>query len=317
MMETVTFKQLVTDNRAEILSYMEWQNYDLNDTVIPIIDLLKEHALMVLEKCYGKFHVEQSIVDELCADVFIYFPILAQQLAITRLIDGYGVVKDDVNTEERVRKEQLNSEVGQNSELTVGTSQSDTNNRNTQQKTTGTVKNENDVTNTQTGSTLITNSSTVEKTGGRTMNLGFTMPEQALPGETGNFPTDDQGTPTMSGAFAQSGAGSYTTSNPIAQSETSDQDVSNTSTGSNDTLQTNDITVADTGTDTRTVVNSGKDMSDSTTTTDSVNDITETVTQTQTNKQYAYEIKAFLETADSLVAFEIWQDHFDWIPGII
>jgi hypothetical protein len=316
-METMLFKDLITENADAIKSYMRWDNYDLNDTVIPVEELLKDHALVVLMNSYGLFHVEQDILEPLCADVFIYFPILLQQLAITRLIDAYGVVKDDTNTEEVTRTETISSEVLQNSELTQGTQQTDANVLNTQTKTTGTVTVENEVSNTQESETTIENSSGVESTGSRNVSLTHEMPEQAMTGGTGNFPTDPQGTPILTNAYVQNAAQNFTTANPINTSETSEQTVNATNTAQNDTTTTNDVTVADTGTTTRTVTNSGSDSSESLTETETTNTATETRTQTTTNKQYAYEIKAFLETADSLIAFKKWEDNFAWVVGII
>lgn len=316
-MTTMLFKDLISQNETEIKTYMAWENYDLNDTTIPVVDLVKEHAITVLSKSYGLFHVEQTILDELCADVFIYFPVLLQQLAITRLIDAYGVVKEDVNTEEFTRTETLSSVTDQNSELTVGTTNTDSNVLNTQQKTTGTVSVENELNNTQNSSTTIENTSGVESTGNRSVNLSHNMPEQSINGSTGNFPTDPNGTPILTTSYVNNASENFNSSNPINTTETSEQTILNSNTGNNDSTTTNDLTVADTGTTTRTVVNSGSDNTESKTLTDSTNNINENRTRTETNKQYAYEIKAFLETADSLIAFKRWEDNFSWVTGII
>lgn len=313
---TILFKDLLTENAEAIKSYMRWDNYDLNDTELPVEDLLKDHALVVLMNSYGLFHVEQDILEPLCADVFIYFPILMQQLAITRLIDALGVVKDDTNTEEITRTETLNSEVLQNSELVQGTGTTDSTVVDREQSTTGTVKVETDGTTSQESTTNIENASGVEETGNRNVTLSHEMPEQAISG-TGSFPTDDQGTPILSTAYVQNAGESFNTSNPINTSETSEQTISASNTVDNEQLTTNNVTVADTGNTVRTISNSGSDSSESLTETDSTNTITETRTQTTTNKQYAYEIKAFLETADSLIAFKKWDDNFSWVVGII
>jgi hypothetical protein len=315
--ETVLFKDLVSENEADIKSYMEWQNYTLNDVTIPIIELLQEHALMVLTKSYGLFHVEHDIYDEFCADVFMYFPVLAQQLAITRLIDAYGVVKDDVETQTTTRTENLSAQVDQSSELTAGTSVTENNTTNLQQKTTGTVQVENDTSNVQDSTTTINNTSNVAATGSRNVSVAHQMPEAQIDGTTNWFPTDAQGTPTLNGSVVQSAAQNFSTANPLSTTETSTQSVDNTVTGNNDSTTTNDITVADTGSTTRTSTNSGSDTSQSGTTTDSTNEISEIITSNVTNKQYAYEIKAFLDTADSLIAFKKWEDRFSWLIGIV
>lgn len=314
---TILFKDLILDYSTEIKTYMVWENYELNDVTIPVVEMLKDHALIVLMNSYGSFHVEQNIIDALCADVFIYFPILMQQLAISRLMDAYGVVKDDVNTEELTRTERTNTEIDQNSQLTVGTTISENNILDTEQKTTGTVRVETDMSNTQNSQTTIENTSGVESTGSRSVNLNYNMPEQSLNGSTGNFPKDQQGTPILDSSYAQSANENFNTSNPINTSETSEQNISNTTTGNNDATTTNDVTVSDSGTTTRTVNNSGSDNSKLNSSTDGTTDIVEKRTITATNKQYAYEIKAFLESTDTLVAFSRWEDKFSWVVGIV
>lgn len=314
--ETIPFSQLLAENTYELRALMTWQNYGMNDVTIPVVDLLKDHALMVLSLSYGKFQVEQSILDEVKADVFIYFPILMQQLAISRLMDAFGVVPEDSTTDTLTRTEVLSSEVEQSSELALGTTITATDTLNTQQKTTGTVNVENDVTNSQTGSRSIENSSEVESTGGKNVNLNHSMPEQAISGG-GAFPTDAQGTPILSTSYVQGATESFNTSNPIDATETSEETNTSSATMENDTLTTNDVTVADTGTNTRATVNTGADTSESITETSSTNTITETRTAVSTNKQYAYEIKAFLESTDTLIAFSRWEDKFSWVVGII
>lgn len=315
-MSTILFKDLLLSYSQEIKTYMRWENYDLNDVTIPVMETLKDHALVVLMNSYGSFHVEQDIIDSLCADVFIYFPILMQQLAISRLMDAYGVVKDDINTEELIRTETTNTEVDQSSELTLGSSSNENNVLDTEQKTTGTVKVENDMTNTQNSKTNIENNSGVESTGSRSVNLSHNMPEQSL-NSTGNFPKDQQGTPILESSFVQNASENFNSSNPINTSETSEQIINNTTTGNNDALTTNDVTVSDSGTTSRTITNSGSDNSQLNSSTDGTTDITEKRTRTETNKQYAYEIKAFLESTDTLVAFSRWEDKFSWVVGII
>src|SRR5690606_30409252 len=161
------------------------------------------------------------------------------------------------------------------------------------------------------------NTSGVEATGTKNVNLGHNMPEQSINAVTGNLPTDTQGTPILTTSYIQNASEAFTTSNPINTTETSEQTVENTNTGTNDSTTTNNLTVADTGTTTRTMTNSGSDTSEATTATSGTNTINETVTSTLTNKQYAYEIKAFLETADGTIAFKNWEDRFSWVVGII
>jgi hypothetical protein len=315
--EFLTFKELVLNNVEDIKSYMRWDNYSLNETEIPVVDLVKDHALIVLMNSYGSFMVDKDILNNVCADVFIYFPILLQQLSITRLIDAYGVVTDDIDTVETVRTETQNTNIEQNSELTQGTSQTDTNTLNTQQKTTGTVSNIGNGTNNQTSTTNIENSSGVETTGTRNVNINHNMPEQSIDQITENFPVDNQGTPILRTSFVQQAQEGFTTSNPINSTELSEQNITNSSNTTNDNLTTNDVTVADSGNTTRLTQNSGSDTSEAKTSTIGNNSFNELVTSKMTNKQYAYEIKAFLETADALIAFRKWEDHFTWVVGII
>src|SRR5690606_8356203 len=99
MAETVPFKELIEENKNLLKAYMIWENYDLNDKVLPVVEDLKEHALFVLQQNYGRYQVSPDIVDELIADVFVYFPPLMQQLAISRLMDAYSVPEEDTETE--------------------------------------------------------------------------------------------------------------------------------------------------------------------------------------------------------------------------
>lgn len=313
----ILFKQLLADNMDEIKVHMAWNNYELNDVIIPVVDSVQDHALMVLSKSYGLFHVEPDIIDPLIADIFIYFPILLQQLAITRLIDAYGVVKDDVDTVVTKRTEVLANETDQNSTITVGTTNTDRTISDNQQKNTGTVIVDNDATNIQRTTNSIINISGVESTGSRNVNVGHNMPEQSINGVTKEFPVDNQGTPILSSSTIQNGSETFNTSNPINSNETSDSQGSVDNSGTSNAKTTNDITVSETGNNTRTSSNSGSDNSESNTKSDSMNTIDESVTSTMTNKQYAYEIKAFLETADSLIAFRKWESHFSWVVGIV
>ncbi len=316
-MSTILFKDLIEENKTKLMSLMEWNNYTMNDVTIPLVEELKEHALTVLSKSYGMFHVEPDIIEPLEADIFIYFPILMQQLAISRLMDAYGVLPEDTITDSLTRTESVTTQTEENSELRLGTYNTDTNEVNTTNKTTGAVLIENDSSNTQNSTTNIENTSGVESTGNRSVNLSHSMPEQAITGGTGNFPVDVEGTPILSSAYVQGATSNYSTSNPINTTETSEQTIANTSTGENDSLTTNDITVSNTGTTTRTSVNSGSDIAESSGTTDTTNNIQESRTRTESNKQYAYEIKAFLESTDTLIAFSRWEDKFSWVVGII
>lgn len=316
-MTTVTFKELVQENKTLIKSQMTWENYDLNEKVLPVVEDLKEHALMVLERNYGRYQVEPEILDELLVDVFVYFPPLMQELSISRLMDALTVPEDDTETETLTREEQTSAEVQQNSELTLGTKAEETTEQDTEQKTTGTVSVEGTTENTQSSTTTIENTSGVAMTGNRSVSVTHNMPEQAITGGTGYFPVDTEGTPILTGAYVQSASENFNTHNPIDSQESSDQSTSGTAISDTEQTTTNDVTVANTGTTSRTVENSGSDQSQSTTTNDETVNVTETRSRTMTNKQYAYEIKAFLDSVTSVNAFERWADKFSWVVGII
>jgi len=256
-------------------------------------------------------------LDSLKADIFIYFPILLQHLAITRLIDAFGVVKDDINTQETVRQEKVNTKIDQSGKTTLGTSTMNTDEINTQQKTTGTVKVADSNKTDSLSSTSITNISGIESTGNRSVNITHTLPEQSINQGTGFFPIDEQGTPILSSSFVQNANESFNTNNPIDTLESSEQSMTNKGNSTGDSTSTSDLTVANTGTNIAKLSHSGSDSTEGLTKTDGLNDITEKITSTETNKQYAYEIKAFLETSDTLIAFSKWEDRFSWVVGII
>lgn len=222
-MATIPFRELVHENRTLIKAQMKWENYDLNENVMPVVEDLKEHALQVLVWNYGRYQVEPEILDDVLADVFVYFPPLIQELAISRLFDAYTVAAEDEESETITRTEEMNQEVQQNSQLTLGTKSEETTEEDTEQKTTGTVSVEGTTDNTQTSTTNIENTSGVEMTGNRSVNITHNLPEQALPGGTGYFPTDPEGTPILTGAYVQTATENFNTHNPIDSTETSHQ----------------------------------------------------------------------------------------------
>ena len=315
--QTIPFRELIQENKELLKSYMKWENYELNEKVLPVVEDLKEHALMVLEKSYGRYQVEPDIVDELIVDVFTYFPPLMQELAISRLFDAFTVAQEDEESETFTRTEEKNQEMLQNSQLTLGTKAEETQTEDTEQKTTGTVSVEGTTENTQTSTTSIENNSGVSMTGNRSVNLTHNLPEQALPDGTGYFPTDPEGTPILTASYIQTATENFNTHNPIDSTETSEQTQAGSGTTTTDQTTTNDVTVANTGTSTRTVQNSGSDQSQSLTSTDEQNTITETRSRTMTNKQYAYELRAFLDSVTAVNAFQRWEDKFSWVVGIL
>ena len=311
------FKTLVDENINDIREMMIWQNYELNETTLPVLPLVQDHAIMVLKKSYGRSIVDDEILDELLVDVFTHFPVLLQQLSITRLIDAYGVGKSDIDVVKTVRNENLLTELDGNSVNTQNLLRTDNENIEKETTTTGTVSTVDNSTNTQTSGTTIMNISNMEETGARSVNLSHSMPEQAISGVTGNFAIDTQGTPILSPIYTQEANESFSTTKPLQSSESSTQSINNTSDLESDSVTTNNITVGDSGRSTNTSSNTGTESNEASSKQSGKNEITETITSTLTNKQYAYEIKAFLETADSINAFKKWELNFSWIEGII
>lgn len=295
---------------------MRWENYTINETTIPVIELLKDDALNALKRAYGKYYVEPDIYDDLLNDVFTYFPILMQQLAISRLLDAYAVNTHDLDTETTTRTEKVNESTNQNSTLTAGTSVIEANSQDNTQKTTGTVKDESTQTGSQDSVIDITNSSNTELTGSHTVSMTHNMPEQSIDGTTKEFVIGDDGTPELKTSTIQNASETYGSNSPINSGESSNQQSSVDTTTTTDNTTTNDVTVTDEMTGNRTLTNSGSDNSNSNTQVTADNITTESRELQATNKQYAYEVAAFLDVAGKTVAFEIWTNRFSWVVGI-
>lgn len=312
----VRFHELLTDNEAELRSEMRWENYTINETVIPVIDLLKTDALNALRRAYGKYYVYPDIYDDVLNDVFTYFPILMQQLAISRLLDAYVVNQNDLEKETTTRTEKRDQVGNENSSLTKGTSTSEISSQNNEQKNTGTVKDSSTQDSESDSTNQIDNTSGIEQTGSRSVQLAHAMPEQSIDGTTGNLPEDEQGTPILKTSYVQSANESFATTNPIQNSESSQQHTTGTGKVTSEATQTNDLTQTDTMTGNRTVTDSGTDQTASTTENTENATITETRELSSANKQYAQEVSGFLEVAGKTVAFENFVNSFSWVVGI-
>ena len=155
MTETVPFRELIDENKILLKPSMIWENYDLNDKVLPVVDDLKEHALFVLQQSMVAIGLLILWMNSLLT--FVYFPPLMQQLAISRLMDAYSVPEEDTETETMTRAETASGEVQQNSELMLGTQLQETEEQDTQQTTTGTVSVDGSTESTQTSNTTIEN----------------------------------------------------------------------------------------------------------------------------------------------------------------
>jgi hypothetical protein len=321
------FKAYLTENSAVLKTYMKWENYDLNTSVLPVVEMVQDDALEVLSNNYGKFEVD-DILDELKTDIFLNFPALLQQLSISRIMTSAGTKQSDSLTDIMTRTENGVRDTSQSSDNTLGTNVTELNTLNTLNTSNGTsIDTGTSTTNvtsdtTQNNLTNIINTSGVQMTGSKNVNLTNAMPEQSINAGTGNFPLDAEGTPILTTAYVQSANQNFTTTNPIDTSETSEQStditvgVVNTNLITNNLTNTQHSTVADTGTTNRTIANSGTDLTTNTAIENTDNTVTETTTRQMTNPNYAYEIKAFLESVDSLNAFQKWLDKFSWICGI-
>lgn len=295
---------------------MRWENYTINETTIPVIDLLKDDAIQALKRAYGKYHVEPDIYDDFLNDVFTYFPILMQQLAISRLLDAYAVNTHDLDTETTTRTEKVNESTNQLSTLTAGTSVTEANSQDNTQKTTGTVKDDSTQTGTQDSMIDITNTSNTELTGSHNVALNYAMPEQSIDGVTKEFEYNLDGTPFLGTSNVQGATENFGSNSPINSGESSNQQTTVNTETTTGNIQTNDVTVTDEMTGNRTLTNSGSDNSNSNTQVTADNVTTESRELQATNKQYAYEVAAFLDVAGKTVAFEIWTNRFSWVVGI-
>lgn len=300
---------------------MRWENYELNDTVIPIVDKIKEDAINTLLREYGRIKVDdediETTLDYIVSDVFLNFVVLAQELSITRLIDAYAVATHDIDSEKTTVTE--TGTVGSlgNETLTAGTSVIETSNVAANETSTGTVTDEGKQTNTGDSDTDVENKGKVEATGSKNVSLSHAMPEQALDGTTQKFPVDEQGTPILNTSMVQNGSSAYSTTNPLENIETSKQLISSNSIAETNNKQTNDLKSTNDTMSTRNSTNSGSDTRQ-TEATDTRNLTTSTIRDlSATNKQYAYEVSAFIKTAGEVNPFVNWTNKFSWLRGII
>lgn len=295
---------------------MRWENYTINDTVIPVVEQVKTDALNTLRREYGRFYVDPDIYDDFLSDVFMYFPILLQQLAISRLLDAYVVNQFDTETETTTRTESRNATMDQN---TIGTSSANSTDNLTENRSgtnTGTVDNESSSEDKNAGTVNIANGTIVKPTGSRGVSLSHAMPEQAFDGTTGEFPVDEQGTPILGTAYVQSAGENFSTTNQMENEETSEQTTDMTLTATGTSKQTNNLATTDEGSSNRTGTNTGTDETTLTGTNNEAVEVTETREAKLANKQYAQEVTGFLAIAGNTVAFDNWAREFSWVVGI-
>lgn len=313
----VTMKSVIDEEHDTIQANMTWQNYDLNETVVPLVQLLKDHAVQTLIRTYGKVMVDKDeIFDLFIQDVFTYFPLLMQELAITRLIDGYSVDTYDQDSTTFTRSEKLNTQMTGNVKTDNTANLNEGIDGNSTQKDTGTVKDNTTASGTQSGETKIVNGTNVTTSNTHNVQMTKNLPEQALD-STGHFPIGEDGAPDLGNAYVQGAAEQYSVGTPILTDETSTQNTSSENSGTNDTTRTNNLTSTNTSNSNRNTTSTGSDKTDSTQTNIGDNVITERTDIKATNKQYSYEITNFLTAASTVVAFSNFEDRFYWLRGLI
>lgn len=316
--DLITVRDLIIAEYQSFLQVMNWNNYDLNETIIPVVDLLRNHAMEVLFRTYGNVLVNKDEVLELFLnDVFVYFPLLMQELAITRLIDGYAVGTHDQDSTTFTRNENLLTESDSIANVKSDGTGSENMDQNSTRKDTGTVSDVNTSTNNQNTETKITNDSEVQTSNNHSVSFAREMPEQSIDSTTTKFPIGEDGIPDMSTGTVQNASENFGSATPMITHETSTQN----NIGSNDTNGTNtrtdNLQSTDTGKSTRSTVTGSVDKSDSKVKNTGNNVITEQTDIRATNKQYSYEITNFLSAASTVVAFSNWENKFSWLRGLV
>lgn len=339
-LKTILFSDYV--KYSPLLDYMIWDDFDLVENPLPTfaIKRIQDKCISLLCRNYGHFNVWVMLEDnsgdyprfhfpEFEGDLMTFFPELIQTLSITLKMLGMNVPEIDITTEKFDRVEDISSN---QSSTQDATSSSDMVNKNisnqdtttdSTQTTSGTVKDSGTSETDIKFERDIINTSEIDETGNRNVNLSHQMPEQAISG-TGNFPVDNQGTPQLSTSYIQGAGESFSTINPMISTETSHQkDMENK------TTTTNDLTQASNGlTDTfnKSKVLGESETTGSASTIDNIqnvvegtgkNTISEIRTTEKTNPQYAQEISKFLDNVQTINAFNEFINKFHWLCGIL
>ncbi len=325
------FKDFMTENSDELKAEMIWDNYGLNDVVLPVSDDLKEHALKLLTLNYGKYDVGETedILDEMKADVFVNFPLLMQSLSIAASMTYESVSKMDIETEERIITEtgtdKRNSIQSNNTVHDTAGKTDIVENTSVlgEIKNTGTVNIHETSEREETTTIDADTESITPATGSKSVALTHNMPEQAISGITNDFTHDEQGTPEMDAATVQNASANYSTINQfqntqaIDQTTTIDNEIINDNTRTDDTTQITDNMSEAHSTNTI----SGQETTMGNTTVEGTNitenTITDTLTAERANKQYPYEISKFLESIDVVKPVVKWVDAFSWLIGVV
>lgn len=327
---------------TSLKEFMQWDEFEITENPLPsfAIERIQDKAINLLSRNYGYYQVGVELVGntgdyptfyfpELEADLMIYFPELVQALSITLKMLGINVPEVDTITETYDRTEDItNNQTSDNinlveTDISNDSTTNQTSTNDTSQTTNGTSKNTGTSINDILYEREITNSSQVDETGNRNVNLSHQMPEQAING-TGNFPEDTQGTPILSTSYIQSANENFSTMNPMQTSETSNQkDIQNKQTTTNDLTQTNDnlldslTTVEGETIDSTTGKSTTNENLKNIVAGEGKNIIHEVKTIEKTNPQYAGEITKFLDNVQSFNAFQVFVDKFSWLSGIL
>lgn len=327
---------------TSLKEYMTWEEFGLVDKSITdfAVDKIQDKAISLLSRNYGYYQVGVELVDntgdypkfyfpEFEADLMTYFPELIQSLSITLKMLGINVPEVDTITETYDRTEDIISNQTSDNINAIETDIINTanSNQNSTNDTTQTISGTTTNTGTSENDILyerqITNSSQVDETGNRNVNLSHQMPEQAIEG-TGNFLEDTQGTPILSTSYVQSANENFSTLNPMSTSETSTQkDIQNKQTTTNDLTQSNNslndtfvkssLSSVDGSTGKSKTAENLKNIVEGT----GQNTIHEVKTIEKTNPQYAGEITKFLDNVQTFNAFKSFIDKFSWLSGVI
>lgn len=299
---------------------MIWNNYELNEDTLTITDALKTFGLEILKKYYGKFEVEEDILDEVESELMLQFAPMAQALSIFTGLNNDSSKQMDVQTENNTIRDDASTSSNQDG--------NSTNNRTTSTTTDSTVNNDNtgSVTNTGTTGTVETSeqdstgnvSSSTPMTGSKIVNVGHAMPEQSINGTTEDFTRDSQGTPELDSSTVQNAQESYTTTNSFSNNQDTTGNVTITN---NNTVTDNTTTATTDNTD---ITNHGEDSgTDDTTATNHLevtgenhNVHTEEYNRELANKQYAFEVTKILESLQGSNPVQTFVYSFAWVCGV-
>jgi hypothetical protein len=322
------FKDFMTANKATLKNEMIWDNYGLNDVLLTAQDSLKERALLLLTQNYGKYDVG-DILDDLCSDIYVNFPLLMQSLSIASSMTFQSVARMDIEIESRTVTEKG---TGKNESLQSSNNQRESNAKNvisednsligetTNKGTVGVVESsQRNETNSLDGNNITTTPST----GSKSVALSHSMPEQAINNISQGFNVDAQGTPNLNASTVQNASENFSTINQfetnalINQQQTTKNDITNNNTRTDDTKQVIDNTTQSHSTNDTTGQEISSGASSIAEKSETEHTTTDVVNRELANKQYPFEISKFLESIDTVKPFEKWINAFSWLIGVV